>query len=174
MTRELYALPRQTLGGASAGPGWAYYADAEYTSGSPLSILANTRTQITVDGLGATTETDYLETVPETVWDNAAIWPSATGEAYLLRIGLTIVPQEVTSNEYASLQLDIGGGSQIVIAEKRLALQKGLGNAHLFSEALPIFCLATFNANGGRLYIEPTLDVQLYGASLFIQRTFSP
>lgn len=175
MSKTAYLLPRTDLNGVGGGGGWAYYSDTAHTSASPQSITAGTRTLFTVDGLGATTVTDYLATVPSDVWENGNILnPSEVGERYLVRVDVMIIPTTVTQNEYVTLQLDIGSGSQINIVEKRLPMQKGAGSAHAFSETITIFCLDTFKANGGKFYLTPTTDVTVFDRAISIERTFSP
>lgn len=161
-----------TLSGVRAdlGKGWGYWNDSQHTLASPQAIAADARTKFTVDGLGATTVTDYLETMTSGIFANSTIQPYEAGETYELRVDFTATPNAVQQNEYITLELDIG----TVIVEKRLALQKGAGSAHKFSETIPIFCGANFVANGGELYITPTVGVDVYAKAIKIERSYKP
>jgi hypothetical protein len=173
MARELYQLPANGIITGAGGTGWVYEADSAHTTGSRQTIAAGTRTLFTVDGLGGTTEESFSGTLPTDIWGTNTINPAAVGEAYSIRIGLSVAPVSGGVG-YVELQLDIGSGSEINILERRLALQKGVGETHIFSVGLPIFCLATFNTNGGKFYLRPSGNVEVWGKSIFLQRTYSP
>jgi len=173
MARDLYQLPSNGLITGAGGTGWIYQADSLHTTGSRQTISAGTRTLLTVDGLGATTEEGFSNTLPVDLWDTNTINPAAIGEVYSLRLGMSVAPT-VVGDGYIELQLDIGSGSQINILNRRLSLQKGNGVEHAFSDGFPIFCLATFNTNGGKFYITPSINVEVWNKSLFLQRTYSP
>jgi hypothetical protein len=172
MARELYQLP-STGSIVGAGGGWATYQDSVYTDVSRQTILADTRTAYTSNGLGATTNTDYLRAVPTTVWDGTTLQPSEIGEAYSIRIDFSAAPTTV-GDGVVELELDIGSGSEINIVERRFNFSRGSGVTHNFSAGFPIFCVATFNANGGKFWITPSLNCVVWNRRIFIQRTFSP
>jgi len=173
MARDLYQLPSNGLITGAGGTGWIYEADSVHTTGSRQTISADTRTLFTVDGLGGTTEEGFSNTLPVDLWDTNTVNPAATGEVYQVRIGIQIAPT-VVGDGYVELELDIGSGSQIIILDRRLSLQKGSGIAHGFSAGFPIFCLATFNTNGGKFYITPSINVEVWNKNIFLQRTYSP
>lgn len=172
MARELYLLPSN---GAitGEGPGWVYYKDSVYDNASRLSITSGTRTLFSVDGLGSGTETSYRDTLPTDLWDSNTINPSAVGEAYSVRMGFEAAPT-VTGDGYIEVQLDIGSGSEINIVESRLTLQKGSGVTHKFSYTASIFCLTTFNTNGGKIYLTPSINCEIWDKNIYLQRTYSP
>jgi hypothetical protein len=173
MARELYQLPANGIITGAGGTGWVYEADSAHTTGSRQTIAAGTRTLFTVDGLGGTTEESFSGTLPTDIWGTNTINPEAVGEVYMTRVGVTIAPT-VVGDGYVELELDIGSGSQINILDRRLSLQKGSGIPHGFSAGFPIFCLTTFNNNGGKFYLTPSINVEVWNKSIFLQRTFSP
>jgi len=173
MARELYQLPSNGLITGTGGSGWIFEADSVHTTGSRQTILAGVRTLFTVDGLGGTTEESFSDTLPTDLWDTNTINPAAVGEVYSTRVGINIAPT-VVGDGYVELELDIGSGSQIIILDRRLTLQKGSGVTHGFSAGFPIFCLATFNTNGGKFYLTPSINVEVWNKSIFLQRTYSP
>lgn len=172
MARELYQLPSN---GAitGEGPGWVYYKDSVHTDDSRQTIAATTRTLFTVDGLASSTETSYRDTLPTDVWSSNTINPAAIGESYSIRIDIRVAPT-VTGDGYIELDLDIGSGSPIKIVESRQDLQKGNGITHKFTAGFPIFCLTTFNTNGGKFYLTPSINCEVWNRGVFIQRTYSP
>jgi hypothetical protein len=172
MARELYQLP-STGSIVGAGGGWGQYQDSVYTEPSRQTILADVLTPYTVDGLGPTTNTTYLRSVPATIWNGTKLPPAEVGAAYSLRLDFSCAPTGALDG-VMEFQLDIGSGSQIIIVQRRLDLNKGQGIIHNFSFGFPIFCLATFFANGGTFFITPDIAVEVWNRQIFIQRTFSP
>lgn len=174
--------------GAGGGPGltekqlqrindvgtYGFWADNAHTSGSPQSITGGARTQFTVNALGATTDVRYLADADSGVFASSVIVPNAVGDAFLLRMGLTVVPSSVSQGEYVEVQLDIGDVSEINIVTDRIELTKGIGVTHVKTLSFPIFCLDTFVANGGRIYLTPSIDITVYDKTIFLQRTYLP
>lgn len=174
MARELYALPASPANPLAGGPGWVYVSDSVHTTGSRQAITAGTRTQITIDGLGSDTELSYIDTLPTDIWGSNAINANTVGDAFSTRFQVTFVPT-VVAEGYVDIELDIGtGGSPIVILKRTQLLTKGNGIEQPFNAGLPIFTLATFVANGGRLYVTPSINISMFGKALFLNRTFSP
>lgn len=109
---------------------WGFWSDSQHTDGSPQVISAGTRTLFTVDTLGATTETSYLADADSGIFSGNAINPVSVGDAFNLRLGLFVVPQQVSQGEYVEVELDIGSGSEINILFDRIDLSKGVGVVH--------------------------------------------
>ena len=152
--------------------GWGFYSDSTYTSGSPLNSN-NAKTQITIDGLGATTETGYLPTGVTNLWSSNKITPAVLGDSYDLRLDFTAAPTGVS--DYAEVLLDIGtGGSPINIVSRTVTFAKA--GATSVSIGFPIFALSTFMANGGTLYFDTSVsgdNIDIYDISLFLKRDFT-
>ena len=135
--------------------GWGYYKDAG-TTPATLSITT-TASKIQIDGAGANSETSYLPLPIRgsgDLWDvtNDKITPILEGDSYTLRVDLTITAKTGGAGTIY-LQLDIGGGAAptIIIAEEDIAIAKTVPFS--LSIPLPIFCLSTFVANGGQLFL---------------------
>lgn len=152
--------------------GWAFYADNTYLTGSRQSITGSTRTQVTIDGLGSTTETSYL--LGGDVWDttNDRITPQEVGKTYDLRFAFK--GQTATANTYVDVELDIGSGASIIIAQQTFNFTKGTGTQNSFVFSVPIFCLSTFIANGGKLYLTPNNDADFWDYSILLVSTTVP
>jgi hypothetical protein len=130
---------------------------------------------MTVDGLGSTTNTDFLPAGVTDFWDttNNKITPQKVGDAYDLRIDFTV---DVPANtESITLELDIGDGSpDIPVVTRGIQFSEG-GAGQLVSIGFPIFSLSTFLANGGKIYLTPSAaGFDLYNFQIFIKRDFSP
>jgi hypothetical protein len=161
------------------GMGWAYYEDGTYTSGSPLSVN-NALVQLLIDGLGANTEKDQLPVNSSgsaiELWNTLTdkITPINVGDAYDLR--LDFQASTATPSTYMDLKLDIGTGTPNNIVTRTLTFPKGTGTAHSFSVGFPIFTLATFLSNGGKLMLDTTglgANVSVWDIGLFIKRDYA-
>ena len=150
--------------------GWANYSDSQYTAVSPLPISSGTRTLITNNTGGTSTNETYLNEAAS-LWNNDALQPVAIGDTYDVRISFYCTP--ATNDQDITLDLDIGtGGSPIKIYEETRRMLKGAGQVNSFVFAIPIFALDTFFINGGRFYITPSSNITLYGTTIFITKTF--
>lgn len=155
--------------------GWVNIADSQYTLGSPLAISAATKTQITVDGLGPTTNTTYADGMPASVWSDNRFKPSALGDAYNVRMTCTMAQATSGTGHYVTFDADIGTDETPFMASSQsIPLIKGQGVATLLTLSAPFFCLDTFGRNGARFYLTPSTDITAWGFAIFIQRTFTP
>lgn len=152
--------------------GWGMYDDSTHTLASPLAVN-NSRVQLTIDGLGPTTETAYLPSTGD-LWDttNNKITLNAVGDSFDLRVDFKAKAN--SNNGYFDLQFDIGDGSPVTIVEKTLSIVKGINTEQRFSETISGFSLATFISNGGRLYVDTTNDginLDVYDLAVIIKKT---
>jgi hypothetical protein len=155
--------------------GWVNIADAQYTVGSPLAIDGGVKTQITINGLGASTNTDYANGLGAGVWSDNKFKPGALGETYTVRLTCNVAQSSSGSGHFVEFEADIGTDqTPFISAAQSIPLNKGQGNATVITISAPFFCLDTFGRNGARLFITPSVDVTLWGAAIFIQRTFKP
>lgn len=155
--------------------GWVNIADSQYTVGAPLTVLSGVKTQLTINGLGAATTRAYADGMHSDVWSDNRFKPFALGEAYNLRVTCTIAKSTSGTGHYVVFDADIGTDvAPFLSASQSVPLVKGQGVATLLTIAAPFFCLDTFGRNGARLFITPSTDITIWGAAIFIQRTFTP
>ena len=159
--------------GASVDLGWAFYRDNQYTELNPL-VSDDEIIYLTNNGLGATTEKSYLPDTGE-LWDttNNKIIASGIGDAFVMRIDFKAKAQKNFS--YFSIGIDIGDGGSIVIVEKTLSMVKGINVEETFSETFLGFSLSSFNANGGKIFIDTTADpsiVSIYDIGINIAKVY--
>ena len=152
--------------------GWAIYDDAA-SHATPVAVN-NTKTQLTIDKLGATTETSYLPANVTSLWDSTAniITPEKLGDAYDIRIDFEATPTNV--NDYANLIIDVGDGGSIPIVNRSITFVKtGISS---FSVGFPISSMTDFLTNGGKIFFDTSVsgsNVSVSNIVLFIKRDFS-
>lgn len=148
--------------------GWANYTDNQYTSGSPRTIN-NTRAQITINGLGTGTNTNYAP-LNTTWWSNNTFMPVVVGESYVLRLSFKAVPSSPNDQFDVELQIDTGN----LVYVQSIEMIKGAGAEHLYSLTVPVYCLDTFLANGGKFFINTSDNIDFYDFSILVQRLSIP
>lgn len=134
--------------------GWRYYQDGE-TAPATLA-LSTTPVLVEIDGAGANSESGFL---PKSIrgisqlWTGDKITPISLGDCYDLRIDIGVLSK---SGGVGSLNLilDIGGGAAptIAIVDRQVSIAKTA--PFIISVGFPVFCLATFVANGGQFFLS--------------------
>ena len=156
------------------GLGWLWYTDSVHTTSNRQAITAGTRTLITIDKLGAATDTRFQDGIPLETYDNNTLYPQAVGETYSLRLQFKISPTASATGQYINIELDIGDGGSVIVYNQTRPTAKGQGVTDLVTLPIPIFCLETFFANGGKFYIIPSVGIDLWDKAIFIQRVSQP
>jgi len=158
-----------------ANQGWDFHLDGTFTVGSPKTILAGVRTQITIDGaLG-----DFGHPLGDHnafhFWNTSSnkLIPDGLNNFGIVRLAMTGQSTAAPTN-YFELELDVGGATPIIYQQTAPFL-KGFGNPQNFNFTIPLFAGADFIANGGTFYITPLADAtfhtfaitssKIYGAS---------
>jgi len=167
--RDLIVSLRNNQGG-----GWSMHTDSTYTAGSPLSIPVDTRTKLTIDGLGSDTNTTYAP--PDgAIWDsiNNRLTPNVVGSAFDLRLSI-FSSYDSGASAKLDLEIDIGGSIGNVYIQHNI-FAKGPNETNEMAWSVPIFTLDTFVANGGTLYITPRESaIKIWNIKLMITQTFKP
>ncbi len=164
----------------AVGGGFGFYADATYTSGSPLAVN-NALTQLTNDGAKANSELSQLPVDAAgsaiQLWDTANdyITPVNVLDAYDLRLQFKATTS--TPSAYLRVRLNIGTiGTPIWAVERFFSFVKGTGIEHPVSIGLPFFVSSDFFTNKGRLYIDTTgasASVNVYDIDLLVKRDYA-
>ena len=177
MTRKQYELPPSGRVSMARGAGWGTWYDAQHVPGSPQQPPVNTLTLFTVDGLGANTNTDYLQTVPASIWQDNAINPMEVGEVYSVFISANVTTIQNATGVF-EFGFNVGplGGADEWATWSRRVLDRGVGVTQELSAFIPAYTASAdgFLANGGRFYMRSDVQVQITAKRIFIQRTFSP
>lgn len=151
--------------------GWEWFADSQYTAGSPLSLASATETQITNNRASASLTT-YKPTTASPWWDasDSILLPDELGGMYVNRISFTLVP--AATNQFFSIRFRaVATGS--ILFEQTFTLPKGAGVANIYSVDVPIF-YGTALASGGRFYIESSGPASMYDISCYIRKKWRP
>lgn len=142
--------------------GWAFYGDG----GAAQVVAANTRTQITIDE--ATTVNDQL---PDGV---AAFWVSdkivgRIGDAKIVNFRATVTQTDAAAS-MVTFDIDIGGGFGI-IDRQEYTLSGGSGVARTIGWTVALFNGATFEANGGSVFVTVDGPAEITDKSILVQLT---
>lgn len=158
----------------SQAKGWAQYEDDTYTSGSPLSITAaGGDVLLECDGAGSNTVTSELPSDGALLWDttNDKFLSGNIGDAFDVRVDFDAKNTNVTGA--FDMKIDIGDPSGIVIVERTLTFAKGANTEQHFSIGFPLYSMATFVANGAKIYINSiTGDTTMYNISVFAKKDY--
>ena len=144
-----------------------FLQDSQYTTSNRLSVN-NARVQLTNDGLGANTSILYAPQGMDSLWVNNELVPPYQGFYFNGRVDFQCETGGVT--DYMDIQVDIGTpGSPINILTRTQMFTKTGVNS--ISIGVPIFCLATFVANNGKIYFDTSGsgdNIEIWGIQLYI------
>lgn len=153
--------------------GWAIYQDSQYTVGAPLTSNS-AKTQLTINGLGASTNKTYLPTGITDFWSTVdnKILADQLGDAYDIRLDFKANP--TTASDYAQVIFDIGDGGPIPVVSRTITFAKAGESS--FSIGFPLSALNDFITNGCKIYFDTSGSgdsINIYDISLFIKRDFN-
>lgn len=153
--------------------GWGNYVDGQYTEGAPLSLVADTRTLIDNDGLGALTNENFLPPDVSTFFDgtNSKIL-CENGWGLMLTIEMTGKPTTATTT-FLDLELDIGAPVG-AIYPRTVTFPKGQNVGRPFSFTIGGYALGTFELNGGQWFAQANAAIDLYDIRYIVHRVSKP
>ena len=145
--------------------GWEFDLDGEYTSGSPLFCPGSVRTQVTIDAAFGNFGHPPNE-AGNSFWDvtENKIVPNGLNNFGLVRLSLTANNVSGPTNHF-HIQLDVGGGSFPIIYEQVSVFAKGT-DPQTFNYTIPLFSGPDFQVNGGKFYIIPDNDANVWQAAI--------
>jgi hypothetical protein len=149
--------------------GWAVYV------GSTNSLtIAGDRQQITIDGLSAFTETNYLPATSGQLWDSTLnkVVSANIGNAFECRLQFQVDPV-IAADDHFDIEWDIGGAGTNVISETTIISPKGADPFDV-SISIPLFSLGTFVTNGCKVFINADLgyDFAMTNFSIMIKQDY--
>ena len=146
---------------------WIFQSDlAKITT--PVTFSSGVRTQLTIDGLGPGSNTDFTQ--GKNLWDttNNCLSSDRVGKTFTVRLDL--LAQRLTSgSDELIVDVDIGtvGAPIVIAADTKTA---SVGGVQRYSFVFPLFSLNTFLANGAKFYLTPSGgDFEVSGVSVFIK-----
>ena len=157
---------------ANQGLGWAFYTEGTaITQGTAQAITGDARTQVLLDGLGGATHAGQIQ-------EMIVPWSSDTLNveldcAYNVRLTFKGQIASGTGGHYFTAELDIGGAIGVTWSGTSL-FPKGANEEHAFEFSIPLFARSTFVSNGGKFYITPDTDMDLWDARILVGRVYQP
>ena len=149
--------------------GWNDISDGQYTSGSPRSITASTRTQITNNGAAAQSDTTRLGTLWNTTTNALEI--DDLNAAYTLRLTAVVKTTAVAGTPYVvDIEFESANGPTVIAA--RTQVIKGGSHANNLSIAIPFYMGSFINNYDLKLYITCDQNITMYNVGFLLQRTY--
>jgi hypothetical protein len=150
--------------------GWGLYADAAAAiEGNAVTIPANTRTLITIDG-GAGSITSYVNG-SGIQWTGNAHQNVNVGDGFSIRLSFN-AKKTTGSPAYVLIEHDIGTGTPNIVGAQEQALrQDTVGHPITFN--FIVYSLDTYQANGGRFYITSSAEIQVWNKRVLIRKDYS-
>lgn len=155
--------------------GWGNYSDAATTPAT--QTFTTTPAKLQIDGGGSASNSSYL---PREIRGSAELWdttndkitPIDVGDTYDCRVSIRVTSKTGTPN-VVILKLDIGGSASPTNVILEAPLNAGKTAPFTLTYSFPIFCLSTFIANGGQVFLETDIgSVTVSTRSIFLQRNF--
>lgn len=144
--------------------GWASYVDTEYTSISPFSVSGGVTTQLPNN---AGTIVDSQKPSDITTFYTGSVITGRNGDSLDLMIYFKVLPS--STNAELDVWIDIGGSIGILYLQTfyfRGASEKGV----MYN--LPsAYTLNTWEANGGTVYVKPSVNMDFWGINYNFDRT---
>jgi hypothetical protein len=150
-------------------PGWADYADSQYTAASPFSISADTDTAVPNDALNG----------PKTYEPTPPLYDASTqkilgrnGETLLITLDCKVVPQSGAAT-WIDFWFDIGG-SVGELYRRISSFPKGSGVARNITLTTFVYTLDTWEANGADVLCRSNGPCNIYDIRYVIARITQP
>lgn len=147
--------------------GWGDYVDTQYTSGSPLSLPANTDTKLPNNGtsIASSQLPDGIE-----LYDNVTgTITGREGDALLITVEMVVVPQAVQS-ELLTAWIDIGLPGNVRLYERPITFPRGLGMPQPVTFTTGAYTLDTWEANGGEIFLRGDGAFEIYDIRFVVFR----
>lgn len=151
----------EQVGAMNATTGWGFYSDG---SGAQ-ALLEEDRTLLTNDK--ATVIEDQLPSDITTFFDSNAVLGNE-GDDRTIRLAFDATGSDQFLTEII-IEFDIGGALG-VIDTKTVAMTTGAGVTQSINETFELFCGATFQANGGRIYVTADAPCTINNKTILVKR----
>lgn len=149
--------------------GWNDIADSQYTVSSPRTISANTRTQLTNNGLGTQTDVTRL----------GSIWNTGTSQflindlnsTYVARISMKIKTAAAAGTPYTlKIETESGNGPTVISGNDQFFKGGNYENDVSFTQ---LFYVGSFvNNQSLKLFVTADANISLYNVGFVIQRLY--
>lgn len=154
---------------ALAQNGWGYYVDAATANqANAITISAGQRTLFTVDG-GTGSITTYVAN-SGIVWGGNEHRGAGIGDCFSIRAQFRASKSGGAGTAYLLMEQDIGDGATPIAAQEQ-ALRSDAAD-HPFTFNFLVYSLETYATNGARFYLTPSVNIQVWGKSVFIRKDY--
>lgn len=149
--------------------GWVDIADSQYTSASPRSIAASTRTKLTNNSSGSQTDTSRQNSLWNTSLNSFVISdPNAT---YLMRIGMKLKASAAAGTPYVvKLELESTNGGIIVLSHDYIIKGGSYENNVSFTDL--VYIGPSINGYAMNAYLTSDTAITQYDLGFVIQRLY--
>lgn len=159
-------------GGNASATGWATYTDTQYTTGSPLTLVANTDTLLP-NNKGSLIESQMPPDVV-TFYDGAVI-TGRNGDDIIISVDFFITPTSAGTTE-CEVWFDITGGTGTPVNlsnlyRRSITFPKGNGVERKVSFSHSGYTLGTWEANGAVAHISANGTATVHDVAYIIKRT---
>ncbi|WP_341216258.1 hypothetical protein [uncultured Wocania sp.] len=148
--------------------GWAQYSDTQYTSGSPLNLLASTKITLP-NNAGAIL--DFQKPVDVTTFYNSAnstiTGRNGDGINIVIEFRLRPIANQTTK---ITISIDLGGAVGEIFTRDFIT-SKGIGVEHFYLSSFNAYTLGTWQANGGTVKIVSDFAAEVYDVRYVLTRT---
>lgn len=151
---------------AEDNTGWAQYADTQYTSGAPFSVVGNTDT-ILPNNAGGIIDSQKPSDVT-TFYDGTVI-TGRNGDGLAITIDFNAVPTNAGTT-FMEVWVDIGGGIG-QLYKRIITFPKGTGIVRPINFTVNAYTLDTWETNGGTVYVRANGSIDLYDIRYVLTRT---
>ena len=148
-----------------AGTGWAQYTDTQYPDeNNAFTLLANEPMTLP-NNAGKTLE--IYQNAPLPWYDGLLLRPSESGDGMGLRVDLAAKPTQANTSLW--LRFFIGAPQRSILNTVVRLGDPAVAEPYSLSFN-PIYALDDFFASGGRIEVEATQDVEIFGINYVISR----
>lgn len=151
------------------GEGWGLFSDAATAlEANAVTIAANTRTLVTIDGGTGSITTHVGNSGIQ--WSANEHIGAGIGDSWSHRLSF-MAKKSGGAAAYILADMDINDGGSTIIAAQEQALRTDTAGHPLTFNFLG-YSLSTYAANGARFYITSTAQIQVWAKSVFIRKDF--
>ena len=152
--------------------GWGYYGDTQYTSGSPLAILADTDT-IIPNNKATVIETEKPSDI--TTFYDGTVVTGRSGDDIIISVDFAVTPTNA-GTDFIEVWFDITGGTGTPaplanLYRRIFSFPKGSGAERRISFSHSGYTLGTWETNGAVLYVKANNTANIYDIAYIIKRT---
>lgn len=156
---------RDALVSTTANTGWAQYADTLYTSGAPLTLVADANTALP-NNAGTIIDTHKPSDVPS-FYAGGKI-TGRSGDALLITIDFLALPTSVNTT-YLDLWFNIGG-TVGELYRRVISFPRGNGVVRPIVYTTLVYTLDTWEANGATVNVRANGATSIYNIRYVIAR----